>query len=158
MSTLTDTNILTRSAQPRHPMHRAAVDAVAALRQQGEGLYLAPQNLYEFWVVCTRPIGENGLGMAPAEAQDEIAKLKQLFALLEDTPALFPSWERLVVQHQVRGKNAHDARLVAAMETHNIERILTFNVSDFQRYPGILVYSPEEVLRAAIPQVDRGSP
>jgi hypothetical protein len=50
MTTLLDTHILTRSAQPHHPMHQPAVDAVALLRQSGEALHLAPQNLYEFWV------------------------------------------------------------------------------------------------------------
>lgn len=53
MSTLVDTNILLRAAQPSHPMHQAAVDAVAILRQQGESLCLVPQIVYEFWVVCT---------------------------------------------------------------------------------------------------------
>ena len=89
--------------------------------------------------------------MSTADAEGEIARLKQLFALLEDTPAIFPAWERLVVQYQVRGKNAHNARLVAAMETHNIQRFLSFNGHDFRRYPGIVVLSPEEVVRAAVP-------
>ena len=45
MSTLLDTNILTRSAQPHHPMHQAAVDAVSDLRQQQEQLYLIPHRV-----------------------------------------------------------------------------------------------------------------
>ena len=49
MSVLLDTNILTRSAQPGHPMHKAAVDAVDVLRTRGEQLYVVPQNLVEFW-------------------------------------------------------------------------------------------------------------
>ena len=71
MTILLDTNILTRAAQPHHPMHQPAVDAVATLRQRGEALYLAPQNLYEFWVVATRPPGENGLGWDVVQAQSE---------------------------------------------------------------------------------------
>src|SRR5207248_10812662 len=34
MNTLLDTNILTRGAQPGHPMHAAAVDAVDVLAQR----------------------------------------------------------------------------------------------------------------------------
>ena len=41
-------------------MHQPAVDAVALLRAQGHTLCLVPQNLYEFWVVCTRPLANNG--------------------------------------------------------------------------------------------------
>jgi predicted nucleic acid-binding protein len=145
MSTLLDTNLLTRAAQPGHPMHRAAVDAVAELRRQGEMLCLVPQNLYEFWVVCTRPAAQNGLGQTPAQAQSELYQLKVLFNVLDDTPVIFPTWEQLVVQYQVSGKNAHDVRLVAAMLVHGVTPMLTFNVGDFQRYQGIAVLDPQQI-------------
>jgi predicted nucleic acid-binding protein len=50
------------------------------------------------------------------------------------------------VVHQITGKNAHDARIVAAMSVHGIDRLLTFNKPDFQRYHGIRVVSPHDVL------------
>jgi predicted nucleic acid-binding protein len=146
MTTLLDTNILTRAAQPHHPMHQPAVDAVATLRQGGEILYLVPQNLYEFWVVATRPPGENGLGLDVAQAQTELNQLKAMFHILDETPTILPEWERLVGHYQVKGKNGHDARLVAAMIIHGIERLLTFNVADFRRYREITVISPESML------------
>lgn len=151
MSVLLDTNILTRAVQPGHPMHSDAVGAVAALRKQGEVLCLVPQNLVEFWVVCTRPVAQNGLGLSPAEAQAELTRLKALFVLLDETPAVYPRWEQLVAQHQVSGKNAHDARLVAAMLVHGLSRLLTFNVSDFVRYPGITVLEPARVIATPSP-------
>jgi predicted nucleic acid-binding protein len=146
MTILLDTNILIRAAQPLHPMHQPAVDSVATLRQGGDTLYLVPQNLYEFWVVATRPPGENGLGLDVAQAQSELSQLKAMFRILDETPAILPEWERLVSHYQVKGKNGHDARLVAAMIIHGIERLLTFNVADFQRYREITVISPESVL------------
>jgi predicted nucleic acid-binding protein len=33
----------------------------------------------------------------------------------------------------------HDARLAAVMLAHGVNHILTFNVDDFRRYPGIVV-------------------
>ncbi len=148
MSTLLDTNILTRAAQPGHSMHQAALNAMAELRRCGETLCIVPQNLYEFWVVCTRPTAQNGLGMSPAEAQAELARLKTLFSLLDDTPAIFPQWEQLVTQYQIQGKNAHDARLVAAMIVHGLSRILTFNVGDFRRFQALMVLDPQQVVAA----------
>ena len=62
MSTLLDTNTLLRSTQLGHPMRPAAAGAITILRAQGEQLCLVPQNLYEYWVVCTRPAAQNGLG------------------------------------------------------------------------------------------------
>ncbi len=151
MSILLDTNILLRSAEPIHPMHPAAVDAVAELRRQGEILCLVPQNFYEFWVVGTRPAAQNGLGLTPAEAQAELARLKVLFILLGETPAVFPHWEQLVTRYQVSGKAGHDAHLVAAMTVHGLTQILTFNVSDFQRYQGITPLDPYQVVASRPP-------
>src|SRR4051812_39530217 len=115
MTTLLDTNVLLRSTEPNHPMRQVAVDAIATLGASGEILCLVPQNFYEYWVVCTRPKAQNGLGMTATETEAKIADHKQLFSILDDTPAIRPEWERLVTQHQVLGKNAHDARLIAAM-------------------------------------------
>ncbi len=149
MSTLLDTNILTRSAQPGHPMYQTAVDAVDGLRQRGEILHVVPQNFYEFWVVATRPVGQNGLGLTPAQARAETDQLKKLFVVLDDTPAIFPEWERLVTSHAVSGRNAHDTRLVAAMLIHGLGQLLTFNAVDFQRFTSIAVLSPDQVLQAS---------
>ncbi|CCQ54645.1 hypothetical protein CWATWH0003_3744 [Crocosphaera watsonii WH 0003] len=35
-----------------------------------------PQNLIEFWNVCTRPLDKNGLGYSLTETQAEIKKIK----------------------------------------------------------------------------------
>lgn len=151
MSTLLDSNILLRLSQPAHPMYTTAVDAVDELDRQGDLICLAPQNLYEFWVAATRPAAQNGLGLTPAQTHSELVGFKALFILVDDTPAIYPQWEQLVVQHQVSGKNAHDARLVAAMNVHGITRILTFNVNDFQRYPNIIVLDPTQIVASRPP-------
>src|SRR5216683_1711516 len=131
MSTLVDTNILTRSIHKADPMHQLAIDAVDGLRQKGEQLCVVPQNLYEFWVVCTRPISQNGLGMTPIQVNAEIAQLEHLFLLRDDVPDIFREWKLIVNQYQVIGKGGHDARLVAAMRVHKIGQLLTFNINDF---------------------------
>lgn len=68
----------------------------------------------------------------------EMDTLKRLFVMLPELP-LQDAWERLVVAHRVSGKNAHDARLVAAMLVHGVENLLTFNTQDFRRYGEIRV-------------------
>lgn len=49
------------------------------------------------------------------------------------------------MQHNVPGVKVHDARLVAAMNVHNVPRILTFNAGDFLRY-GIEVIEPQSLV------------
>ena len=145
MRILLDTNILLRQAEPRHPQQRASSDATVELRRRGEELVIVPQVLYEFWSVATRPIEQNGLGMTPGEAHAELAAIQRLFRLLRDERAIYALWEQLVSSIEVHGKQAHDARLAAAMQRHSITHILTFNTSDFARYPGITALSPGHV-------------
>jgi hypothetical protein len=73
---LVDTNILLRS-HPSDPHYPAVERALAKLRQNRQVLCIAPQNLVEFWVVATRPIENNGLGMQPAAAVAEIQRLRE---------------------------------------------------------------------------------
>ena len=138
-----------RSVEPSDPDHKTADDAVAALRAQGHELCLVPQNLYEFWVVSTRPAAQNGRGKTPDEMAAEFSFLKTHFTVLPDTPAVFPEWETLVTTYKVIGKPSHDARLVAAMLAHGVTHILTFNDSDFRRYAGITPLPPAAVVASA---------
>lgn len=142
MRVLLDTNILTRLAQPGHTQHPLAMAAVRALTERQDTLCLVPQNLYEFWAVSTRPAGENGLGLTVAETKTHFSEVEQAFVILDETPNFRPVWARLVSEHEVKGKAAHDARLVAAMKVHAIPTILTFNTEHFARYTDVLVLAP----------------
>ena len=147
MSVLLDTNVLARLAQNTSPQHTVAISAVESLEKSGEILCIVPQVLYEFWVICTRPIGipSNGLGLTIDQVKAEIFRAQSLFTFLPDTPdtpAVYIEWQKLVVQQQIKGKNAHDARLVAAMTVHGINRLLSFNFSDFSRLRGTRTNRP----------------
>jgi len=144
---LLDTNILTRNAQPDHSQHAPARDSVKQLLNRSCELCIVPQNLYEFWAVATRAVFENGLGLTTAQAQSELARLKRWFTLLRDERGVLREWEGLVALHDVRGKTAHDARLVAAMQRHGLSHLLTFNVSHFARFAAVTVLTPESVLQ-----------
>jgi len=140
-----DTNILLRLAETNSPMNAIARRSVVTLKQQSLELHIAPQNIIEFWVVATRPISSKGLGLTVEDAIRETQRLKVLFTLLDDRLELFSTWENLVQKYQVLGKQAHDARLVAAMAIHEISHILTFNIQDFQRFVEIIVIDPNAV-------------
>lgn len=142
---LIDTSVLLRALQIRHPHYETVVHALETLPSRGRELHIFPQNLVELWVVATRPVEQNGLGMAPGAVAMELARIKNIFELLPETPAIYPVWESLVLQHRVVGKPAHDARLVAAMRVHGLTTILTFDRSGFSRYDGIEVVHPAAV-------------
>lgn len=63
MPVLIDTNILLRMSQPSDPRCAIAERALNVLRGRHQFLCVTAQNVVEFWAVCTRPAGENGLGL-----------------------------------------------------------------------------------------------
>jgi predicted nucleic acid-binding protein len=143
---LVDTSVLLRTLQPHHPLYAVADGAIRLLPTQHTELHIVPQNLVELWAVATRPFGENGLGMDVGHATAELERIKGIFTVLPETPAIYPAWEALVRQLLVLGKPSHDARLVAAMQVHGIEDILTSDRRGFTRYAGIKVVTPAEVV------------
>ena len=146
MNILVDSNILIRLTNAADPQHLLAADAADKLELGGNNLCIVPQNVYEFWSVATRPIANKGLGLSVVEVQSEVARFQRLFIFFEDRPAIFTTWENLVALHAIIGKNAHDARLVAAMAVHGITHLLTFNQQDFQRFTNITVLTPADVM------------
>jgi predicted nucleic acid-binding protein len=146
MKILLDTNILLRSSQPLNPLAAIASRAVLKAQLSGEQLCLVPQILYEFWSVGTRDATMNGLGLTPARIHQTIQQLRADFDVYHDDSRTLETWIDLVLNHQVIGKTAHDARLVAAMKVHQIDAILTFNDADFGRFRDITVLTPKQVL------------
>jgi predicted nucleic acid-binding protein len=139
MRILLDTNVLCRLAEQGHSDHSIARDAVVRLKSQQHELCLVPQVLYEYWVVVTRPLTENGLGMSTVDVDAAIDLWLDIFTLLRDERGIFVVWRELARTHDAKGKSAHDTRLVAAMNRHGLTHVLTFNSTDFRRYSEIKV-------------------
>jgi predicted nucleic acid-binding protein len=151
MRLLIDTNILLRLGDKGHVMHGEAFAALDRLGANGHECLIVPQVIYEYWVVATRPAQLNGLGMTVASADLAVAHWMTVFPLMLDERGVFGRWRGLVVAHDVKGKVAHDARLVAAMQRHGLTNLLTFNKPDFARFASIQVFTPAEVLAGRVP-------
>lgn len=147
---LLDSNILLRWVSPNDPANPVVRAAIRTLFSQINVLCIVPQNLYEFWAVATRPVGGNGLGLSTAECETELIKIKNLFWMLPDLPALYDEWETIVHAYSCHGRVSFDARLVAAMRTHGISKILTLNSSDFSRFPGLVLLDPAQIVASNV--------
>ena len=144
---LIDSNILIRWVKPddhHYPLVNAGIER---LIQEGSTLCYTSQNLAEFWNTCTRPRERNGYGLTTEEVDLRAGIIENALYLLPDGPAIHHEWRTLIVAHQVSGAQVHDARLVAAMHIHGIQRILTFNGRDFARYPTVEAWNPEMLLK-----------
>ena len=149
MALILDSSVLVRLANASDALHPTATRAVLELRRRGETLFITPQGPAEFWVVATRPVAVNGLGLSAVQAEARLGTLEALFPLLEDGPGMYAAWRDSVVGLGVVGKQAHDARLVAACRVHGAAGVVTFNVRHFARlaafWPGIRVVDPATV-------------
>ena len=136
---LLDTNLLVRMTNAADPGCALARRAVHALIDRREALVAVPQGLYEFWAVATRkagspPAGQNGLGMTPQQASQWLSFFQRRFTLMHDREDVPARWHTLVRTLAITGFRSHDARLVAAMESQGITRLLTLNPDDFKRF------------------------
>lgn len=143
MPILLDTNQLLRIAQPEGPEYSIVRDAITKYIQARDRPSICSQNIYEFWSVATRQAGTagNGLGMTMEEADTEISQFESFFPMLPDTEAVYAEWRILTRRLGVKGRQAHDARLVATMITHGIPNRMTFDIGHFQKYEraGIMI-------------------
>lgn len=140
-----DSNILIYLANPDSALYSVSLSDTQRIANSGDDLFIFPQNLIEFWAVATRPISSNGLGFTISQTEKELVRIKEVFSLVDETPAIYPEWERLVTVHGVLGKNVHDARIAAQMNVHQIGNLLTFNTRDFQRFNEIKAIEPSGV-------------
>jgi predicted nucleic acid-binding protein len=143
---LADTNILLRLNKSNDPNFSPIRGAVRTLSVRGYRLCYTPQNIIEFWNVCTRPSERNGYGLSIIDTEQRIRRIERAFTLLPDNARIYDEWRRLVLTHSVSGVQVHDTHLIAAMVVHGVGYLLTLNKRDFIRYPGITVEHPLDVV------------
>ena len=144
---LADTNVLLRFLHSSDPNYSEVQTALEGLRTDRHQLRATSQNFAEFWNVSTRPVSQNGYGLNTSQVHELLQRAEELFPLLPDSPAIYLEWRRLVVDYSISGVTVHDARLVAAMMSHKVTHILTFDTEDFARYKpeGIVAVNPTNV-------------
>jgi predicted nucleic acid-binding protein len=128
-----DTNVLVAATVESHPSHATAVALLARLVADQAPLAISTQICREFLVVLTRQPVE-GRTFSMDEALAALARWRSSCAVLGDDPGVLVELLDLVRRHGVKGKQVHDANVVATMRANGIGRLATFNVVDFERY------------------------
>jgi predicted nucleic acid-binding protein len=79
---LADTNILLRFLLRNDPAYPAIRQAVRNLKTRREQLITTPQNIAEFWNVCTRPTtARGGLGLSIEATERRVRLLERHFRI-----------------------------------------------------------------------------
>ncbi len=146
---LVDTNVLLRLNEAEKECYVLTENALERLGLEGNTLCTTPQVLVEFWCTATRPVSVNGMGWDTALTHKKVKAIQDQFALLPDNADIVSSWLSLVSSYDIKGKQVHDARLVAVMLTHGVSNILTYNFADFKGYTEITAVSPADIVQQA---------
>jgi predicted nucleic acid-binding protein len=145
---MVDTNVLVYSTVSGNPWHKESRQWLAMLQSRRCSLCITTQILREYLVVLTRgTVFEKSFSVDQVLAQ--IQALLPSFIILDEPLVASELLRTLVQRHQVRGKNIHDANIVAVMLAHGVHRLVTYNLADFQRF--------DEIALEAVPVEDLDS-
>jgi predicted nucleic acid-binding protein len=128
-----DANVLVTASNLNDPMQPNAKRALDAFVTSTKG-YMSNQICREYILSVTRPIEVKGLGWTPMQAWSAVDAFQSVLQILTESAESLLNLQRLCLQHHVRGKQIHDANIVATMLAHGERKLLTFNAKDFARY------------------------
>jgi predicted nucleic acid-binding protein len=143
---LADTNVFLSATDRSRNNHRDARDFLQ--RCTGAGIHCAVtgQILREYFVVATRPIEVNGLGLSLDDALANMAVFRGRTVFLEENEAVSRKLEELVRLHRITGERGHDANIAAVMAVLRVPYLITANKDDFAVFEHALLLTPGEAL------------
>ncbi len=136
-----DTNILVYANILAYPLHSIAAERIQSLLDAEVELWLSRQVLREFIAAVTRPQtygNPQPIGVVVTRVQTFQAQ----FRVAEDNPQVTTQLLNLLQQFPTTGRQVHDANIVATMLTAGIDRLLTHNVKDFDRFSDLITVIP----------------
>jgi toxin-antitoxin system PIN domain toxin len=128
-----DTNVLVAASVGAHPSHGVASAYLGRLTADGAPACISGQVCREFLVVLTRQPVE-GRPFTVDEALATLDTWRTACTVLDEDEAVLAELLALVRRHDVKGKQVHDANIVATMRANGLARLATFNAADFARF------------------------
>jgi toxin-antitoxin system PIN domain toxin len=136
-----DTNVLVAASVEAHPSHAVATALLERLARDGARACISTQVCREFLAVLTRgPVEGRTFGIE--EALAALDAWTSACELLDDGEPVLPELLDLVRRFSVRGKQVHDANVVATMRAHGLTTLATLNGSDFRRFDELISLAP----------------
>lgn len=128
-----DTNILLRAMIPRMDRHTEAEALIQRMWDSDIELWISRQVIREYLVQATHPNN-----FKPALTIEQVMRqmdtITTVFRVADETQAVSAQLFALLQAYPTRGKQIHDANLIAAMLVSEIDTLLTLNLADFQRF------------------------
>ena len=102
---------------------------------------ISRQIIREFLVYVTRYNFENEK-ISTKIILDRIFENLQQYQVLNENEKVTINLKNLIEKHNLSGKKIHDANIVATMQAYNITKLLTNNVTDFERFTDVIEIIP----------------
>lgn len=131
-----DTNVLLAASDLARADHQDALASLNVWPASGVSLYTSGQILREYLAVATRPVDDNGLGMARPTAVANVRELRARLHLLAEDGKVAGRLLKVLDEVECAGKQIHDANVVATMLVHGVDTIATSNFKDFAKFGG----------------------
>lgn len=138
-----DANVLAYALNRAAPQHAASQALLDATLDPSNTLYVTSQVLCEFYSIITNP-KRFPKGCSAAQAMEIVSRFLSLpgVKVLPAPTAVVDGWLRLLQRHPVTGADIFDLQIVATMLANGVQRIYTFNVSDFQVFTELAAIEP----------------
>lgn len=137
-----DTNILVYLSSQESPFHLRVLEKVKELIDKYE-IWISRQVLREYAVVMTN----SSLLQKPlssVEVEKDMEKWANIFRVADEIEETTINLRELIVLYDIKGKNIHDANIIATMKTYNIEILFTLDSKDFKRFREIKLIQIEK--------------
>ena len=138
---IVDANVLVYAFDTNAPQHLASRTLLDAGRTGTTTLYVTSQVLCEFYSIVTNPRRV----LKPRTVVDAIAAITDLITFLHVLPIparTVEGWLDLLHSRPVAGGAVFDLQLAAAILANGVQRIYTYNASDFEGFKELAVVEP----------------
>ncbi len=132
-----DTNILIFATNELSEWRLAAERKLQEARQLGIELIISAQILREYLAAATR-ISVMGQGLPLQKILENVRIFRNEFTVVEDNPFVLDALIEILKTIPVAGKQVHDANIVATMQIHGVNHLLTHNTADFNRFSALI--------------------
>jgi predicted nucleic acid-binding protein len=128
-----DTNVLVAAAANGAPFHVEAIEALNRVHALQEPAWISRQVIRELLATLSRPqvwggsFDKNILG-------DHAERLLKLYKIAEEDAKANRILLGFVRDGRAQGKQVHDAAIASVMLSHGISRLLTLNMTHFERF------------------------
>lgn len=142
---LVDTNVLVYAVNLDAEQHAACRNLIDNVQAGRLHCILVPQVLLEFYGIVTdarrvaRPL-------SPQAACEIVQTFQQVFTVRDVCQEALERLDETISEKKPLGGDIFDAWLVAQMRALGVDRVCTYNASDFVGYRGIRAVRPDDLI------------